>query len=330
MKIQGVAAAVVLALTSLAAPLAAKAQPTAKVPLVGWLLEAHAPSGSPENLEAFRQSLRELGYIEGKNINVAYRFGEGRHDRFAALAVELVRLEPDVIVADGAGTIRAARNATRAIPIVMMHSTDPVAAGLVASLARPGGNITGVITLSPELLAKRLALLKESFPAVARVAVLIGRKDSATTARLEEMQRAAQSLALRLQVLEVKTPSDLNPAFQAAAKGRADALIELPAHVFHEHEKQLVDFAARNRLPAVFHTRDFVEAGGLMSYGAHYPDLYRRVAVYVDKILKGAKPGDLPVEQPTKFELVINMKTAKALGLTIPPSLLLRADQLIE
>ncbi len=298
--------------------------------MIGWLLEAHAPSGSSETLEAFRQSLRELGYVEGNNISVAYRFGEGRDDRLAALAAELVRLKPDVIVADDPGGIRAARNATRAIPIVMMTSTDPVATGLVASLARPGGNITGVITLSPELLGKRLALLKESFPGVVRVAVLIGRKDPVTTARLEEMQRAARSLALQLQVFEIKTPRDLDPAFQAATKGRAHALVELPAHVFHEHEKQLVDFAARNRLPAVFHTRDFVEAGGLMSYGAHYPDLYRRVAIYMDKILKGAKPTDLPVEQPTKFELVINMKTAKALGLTIPPSLLLRADQVIE
>jgi putative ABC transport system substrate-binding protein len=314
----------------LAAALAADAQPAGKLPLIGWLLEAHAPSGQPENFEAFRQGLRALGYVEGQSVSIVYRSGEGREARLAPLATELVRLKPDVIVADGVGSIRAARNETSVIPIVMMHSTDPVATGLVASLARPGGNITGVITLSPELLGKRLELLKENFRGVTRVAVLTGQKGPAVTAWLQEMERAARSLALQLQVLEIRTPGDLDPAFQAATMRQADALVELPAHVFHEHGKRLVEFAAKNRLPAVYHTRDFVEAGGLMSYGAHYPDLYRRVAVYVDKILKGAKPSDLPIEQPTKFELVINMKTAKALGLTISPSLLLRADYVIE
>ena len=322
---------IVVGVGALATPLSCFAQqPMVKVPRIGLLAEGHAPSGTSENLEAFRKGLRDLGYVEGKNIILESRYGGGNEDRMRDFAADLIRLKVDLIVTDGGGGIQAAKRAAGTVPIIMMHSTDPVATGLVASLARPGGNITGIVTLSPELIGKRLELLKESFPKVSRVAVLTGRIGPNTASWLKQMEATARSLKLQLQILEINTPADFDTAFQAATKGRADALIELPTHIFHEHGKQIVNFAAQKRLPAVFHTRDFVQAGGLMSYGANYPDLYRRVATYVDKILKGAKASELPIEQPTKFDLVINMKTAKALGIKIPNLIMVRADKVIE
>ncbi len=307
-----------------------EAQQAANMPRIGWLLEGSAPSGSAENLQAFRQGLRELGYVEGKNIALDYRAAEGKEDRLSELAAELLQLKADVIIADGASAIRTAKKTIKTAAVIFVTSADPVATGIVASLARPGGNVTGLITLSPELLGKRLELLKEAFPKVSRVAVLTGNAGPGTKALLEEMRVTARSLGLRLQFLEIQGPNDFETAFRAATRERAGALIEMPTPIFHENEKRIVDFAISRRLPAVFHTKDFVDAGGLMSYGTHYPDLYRRLAAYVDKILKGRKPSDLPVEQPTKFEFIINLKAAKQIGLTIPPNVLARADKVIK
>lgn len=313
----------------LAAPLAAAAQ-QAKVSRIGWLSMDAPPSGSSPNLEAFRQGLRGLGYVEGQNIAIEYRYAEGREDRLPSLAAEVARLKVDVIMAMAAPVTRAAKNATETIPIVMIQSGDPIGSGLIAGLARPGGNVTGIVTLSVELIGKRLGLLKETFPKVSRVAVLSRAATPAAAAWLTEMGVAARALGLQLQSLEVQGAKDFDGVFEAVIRGRADALMELPNPLFHQNRQRIVDFAAKSRLPAMFHTRDFVDAGGLMSYGADYSHLYRRAASYVDKILKGAKPAELPVEQPTKFGLIINLKTAKALGLTIPQSVLVRADQVIE
>ncbi len=319
------------ALGILLAPLAAGAQPPAKIPRVG-LLRFGSPSDSGIRFteEPFRQGLRELGYVEGQNIAIEYRHSEGREHRLPELAADLVRLKVDVIVATGGLAASAVRNATKTIPIVMAGVSDPIGSGLVASLARPGGNITGLSILAPELSGKRLELLKQVVPRVSRVAVLAYPANPAFPAQLRETQVAARTLGLRLQILEVRSPDDLDRAFGAAKKERAGALNILPSafHVFHR--KKLVDLAAETRLPAMYDNREWAEAGGLMAYGPNFSDLYRRAAGYVDKILKGAKPADLPVEQPTKFELVINLKTAKALGLTIPPSLMLRADEVIQ
>ena len=301
------------------------AQQANKIPRIGYLTGMAARDKSL--LAAFQQGLQELGYFDGKNIVIEQRYGK-RHQRHA-LAAELVRLKVDIIVMAGGG-VRAAKKATSTIPIVMWTSSDPVRRGLVASLARPGGNITGFGTLSPELLGKRLELLKETFPLVSRVAVLTGRANPSRTTWLEAMEHVAKSLALQLQILEVRKPKDFDAAFEAASKGQVEALIELPSRVFHGNGRRLVAFAAKRRIPAVFHTRDFVEVGGLMSYGTNYPDLLRRAATFVHKILKGAKPGDLPIEQPTKFDLVINLKTAKQIGVTIPPEVLYRADKVIR
>jgi putative ABC transport system substrate-binding protein len=319
--------AVLLATAMLSVFQLAEAQQPKKVPRVGILR-----LGSPPDpfVEAFRQGLRDLGYMEGKNILIEYRYAEGKSDRLPNLAAELVLIKSDVIVTADTPPIRAAKNATREIPIIMGNVADPVAAGLVASLARPGGNITGLANLAPELDGKRLELLKETLPIVTRVAWVWDPGNPALTIRLKKMQAAAQALGLKLHALEVRNPEELESAFKAAIRERAGALL-VPAVMVSSYRRQIVDFAEKKRLPLIYDTREFVEqAGGLMSYGPDFSDLWRRAAIYVDKILKGAKPADLPVEQPTKFELVINLKTAKQIGLTIPPNVLARADKVIK
>jgi putative ABC transport system substrate-binding protein len=316
--------------TLLAARFVTAAQKAGKVYRIGWLTAGARPSESSAEFGAFRNGLKELRYVEGRDIAFEFRYAEGKEERLSALAEELVKLGVDVIVTVAAPVTRAAKAATGTIPIVMVQSGDPIAAGLVASYARPGGNVTGIVTLSAELIGKRMELLKSAFPDVSRIAVFARAGNPAAAAWLKDMDAAARSLAVQLLVLEVRGPGDFESAFQAAIRGRANAMMELPNPIFHQNRHRIADFAAKNRLPAMFHTYDFVEAGGLMSYGADYPFLYRRAALYVDRILKGTTPSELPVEQPTKFQLVINLKTAKALGFTIPQSVLLRADRVIE
>ncbi len=316
---------IILAL--MAAPVAAQGQPPAKVLRIGYLT---ARSGGSHLDDAFRQGLRELGYVEGQSVVIEFRSAEGRLERLPDLAAELVRLKVDLIVAAGGPSVHAAKQATGTIPIVFPVHPDPVEAGLVASLARPGGNITGLSNLAPELGGKRLQLLKEVAPRISRVAILWNAATPSYLPIVRETEAAAQTLGVRLQVLEVRGPTEFEGAFGAATKGRAGALIVVEDPLTFTQRKRLVDFAAKRRLPAMYGFREFVDAGGLMAYGASLPDLYRRAATYVDKILKGAKPADLPVEQPTRFELVINLKTAKALGLTFPQSVLVRADQVIQ
>ena len=291
-----------------------------------------SPSDRPSHLDAFRQRLRELGWVEGQNIVIDYRYAEGRVDRLPDLAAELVRLKVDLIVASaGTQAATAAKNATETIPIVMIYVRDPVGTGLIASLARPGGNVTGVSgSAGLELFAKQLELLKETVPKIRRVAILSNPDNAYHQLAIREVNVAARSLGVQLQLLEARGPNEFDGAFAAMAKERVGALLVLSDAIFGSHRTRLADLAARSRLPAAFGVRDDVEAGGLMSYGPSFLDLFRRSAAYVDKILKGAKPADLPVEQPNKFELVINLKTAKTLGLTIPQSVLLRADQVIE
>src|SRR6266700_5523782 len=322
---------VTLALTLFAVPLAADAQQAGKVPRIGFL-RVTSPSDRPPLLDAFRQGLRELGWVEGQNIVIDYRYAEGRVDRLPDLAAELVRLKVDLIVASaGTQAATAAKNATETIPIVMIYVRDPVGTGLIASLARPGGNVTGVSgSAGLELFAKQLELLKETVPKIRRVAILSNPANAYHQLAIREVNVAARSLGVQLQLLEARGPNEFDGAFAAMAKERVEALLVLSDSIFNSHRTRLADLAARSRLAAAYGVRESVEAGGLMSYGPSFLDLYRRSAAYVDKVLKGAKPADLPVEQPTKFELVINLKTAKALGLTIPQSLLLRADQVIE
>jgi putative ABC transport system substrate-binding protein len=311
----------------LLAPLVAEAQQAGKVPRVGYL-EAGFLSAHP--LEAFKHGLHENGYAEGQNLTIEYRAAEGKPERLAELAAELVRLKVDVIFAVSPPAIRAAKNATRTISIVFAGAGDPVASGFVDSLARPGGNVTGLTLLGPELTGKRLELLKEAVPGVARMAVLWNPAEPTAGAMRKEVEGAARTLGLQLQFLGVRVPAEFESAFSTMAKERVGAFIVLPDAMLHSHKRRIVDLAAKSRLQAIYYAKDYAEAGGLMSYGASFPDLFRRAATYVDKILKGAKPADLPIEQPTKFELVINLKTAKALGLTIPQSLLLRADEVIQ
>jgi ABC-type uncharacterized transport system substrate-binding protein len=315
----------------LAAPLAAEAQPAGKVPRIGYL--AASLAATPHLPEAFRQGLRDLGYVEGRNVMIEYRDAEGKFERLPALAAELVALKVDVILAPSTVAALAAKQATRTLPIVFAAVADPVASGLVTSLARPGGNVTGLSLLTPELVGKCLELLKQSVPGVSRVAVLwspgaLGERTDKDL--LKEADVAARALGVRLQFVEARGPADVDRAFSDMTRARADALTVLASTMFIIERRRLVDLAAKNRLPAVYALGEFVDAGGLMSYGPNFADLYRRAATYVDKILKGAKPGDLPVEQPTKFELVINLNAAKALGLTIPPSLLGQADEVIR
>jgi len=318
----------IVLLTVVAAPLAVDAQPPAgKTTRIGYL---SFRSGPAHLEEAFRQGLRELGYVEGHNLAIEYRWADFKPDRAATLAAELVSLKVDVIVSTG-GPIpaKAAKKATKTIPIVFTVS-DPVGLGLVARLDRPGGNLTGINILTVELNAKRLELLKDAVPGVSRVAVLANPANPATAEALEELQVAGRALRVKVQVLEARERQEIDTAFVAMARGRAEALLVMNDPMFLTQRERIVDLAAKHRLPGIFQFREFAEAGGLLSYAANLADIYRRLAYYVDKILKGAKPGELPVEQPTKFELVINLKTAKALGLTIPPSLRLRADELIQ
>ena len=313
----------------LAAPLAAKAQPPGKVPRIGVLVVA-TRSFFSTRIESFRQGLRELGYVEGKNVLIEYRYAEGKLDLLPALASELVQLKVDVIVTASPPGVQAAKNATSTIPIVFAAIGDPVGGGFVASLARPGGNVTGLSILAPALSGKRLELLKEAFPKVTRVVILWNPTSSGEALSFREMPAVAKALGVQHQSMEVRAANDFEDGFQRAKQEGAQALVTMPSPVINANRQQILEFAAKNRLPAMYAGSEFVEAGGLMSYGPNYTDQFRRAAVFVDKILKGAKPADLPVEQPTKFELIINLKTAKALGLTIPPSLLQRADQVIE
>ena len=315
-----------LGLGLLVAPLAAEAQPAGKVYRIGVLGGSSPPDPF---VEAFKQGLRELGYVEGQNISIEYRWAGGRVEQLPGLAADLVRLKVDVIVASSQAAV-AAKQATTAIPIVMPIITDPVRLGLVASLARPGGNATGFATQNDELPGKWMELVKETLPKVSRVAVLFHPTYDGGV-QLKASEAAARSLGVRLQALKVERPDDFVTAFAEVQKNRAEALIVSSSGLFYLHRTRIVEFAAKHRLPTIYHQSGFVVgAGGLMSYGPDFHDLFRRSATYVDKILKGAKPGDLPVQQPTKFELVINLKAAKALGLTIPQSLLQRADQVIQ
>ena len=310
--------------------LSAEAQQQAgKIPVIGSL--GASSSSSNDRAEAFRQGLRELGYVEGKNIFIERRYAEEKRDRLAALAAELVRLKVNVIVTGGVNATRAAKNATSTIPIVMSQSADPVAEGFVATLAHPGGNITGLSNLSTELNGKRLELLKETVPRLAHVAVF-GTSTSAGNAKtLSEIEVVAESLGLKTLRLDVLSRNDFEPAFRASRKGKADAVLVLVwGAVLNPYRAEFAKLAVNNRLAAMYQQREHVEAGGLMTYGVSEVDLSRRAATYVDKILKGARPGDLPVEQPTKFELLINLKAAKQIGLTIPPNVLARADKVIR
>ena len=311
----------------LAAPLAAAAQQAGKVYRIG-ILETIPAAQNAANLAALRKGLRDLGYVEGRNLIIEYRSADGRAERFPDLASELVRLKVDLIVTRGTPAARAAKNATGTIPVVMATMGDPRA--IVASFAHPGGNITGVTTFSTELTAKRVELLKELVPNLSRVALLHNMGNPAAPPEWEETKTAARSLGLQAELLDVRSQGDLGRAFELAVRQRVDALVIGADGLTQMHQQTIVDLVARNRLPAAYPAREFVEAGGLIAYAVNYPDLYFRFASFVDKIFKGAKPGELPVEQPTKFELVINLKTAKALGLTIPPAVLARADEVIE
>jgi len=320
-----------LALAPLAAPLATEAQPAGKVYRIGLL--GTTPPGDPGAVRvwgAFFQGLRELGYVEGQNLIIERRFSEGRDERLPALAADLVRLRVDVIVAAGGPTPHAAKRATTTIPIVAPNHGDPVGTGLVASLARPGGNVTGLSILNPELTGKRLELLKEAVPRIVRVAVLWNPTSRIHPREWSEAEAAARALGLQPRRLPARGLDDYGTAFSAMTQERADALLVLGDATFWFHRMRIAELAAKHRLPAMFAQREHVQAGGLICYGVDLRGNYRRAAAYVDKILKGAKPGDLPIEQPTNFELVINLKTAKALGLTIPQSLLLRADEVIQ
>ena len=318
-----------VAVVMLAFAVMAEAQQAGKVPRIGFLA-APPFSAMTARVEAFRQGLRELGYVEGKNIVIEWRSAEGKFDRLPDLASELVRLKVDVIVTGGPQATRPAKEATSTLPVVMGFDTDPVGNGFVASLARPGGNITGLATLAPEISGKQLELLKEIVLRLSRVAVLGNSNEPGNAQALREVEVAAGAFGVQLQHLDVRDPKDIETAFRAVNKGRADAILMLNSPVLNAHRTQVVNLAVKSRIPVIYSGSAAVEAGGLMSYGVSTADLFRRAATYVDKILKGAKPADLPVEQPTKFEFVINLKTAKQIGLTIPPNVLVRADRVIK
>jgi putative ABC transport system substrate-binding protein len=306
----------------------ADAQQAVKIPRIGILMGGSSAPGPRE--EAFRKGLSELGYVEGKNIIIEWRFAEGQEDRLATHAAELVRLKVDIIVTDGTRVTRAAKNATRTIPIVMASDADPIASGYVASLARPGGNITGLTNNNPDLSGKRLEVLKESIPGISRVGIIWNPEVPTSVTAFKDAQIAAQPLRLQLQSLEMRGPDDYESVFQAAAKERTKALTVLSDSLMFANRSRILELASKHKIPTMHTQSGWVEAGGLMSYGTYFPDLWSRAAVYVDKILKGTKPADLPVEQPTKFELVINLKTANQIGLTIPQSVLYRADKVIK
>ncbi len=323
-KIVGfLAAAAILASVHLVE--AQQATKTAQIGLLG-----NSQSANEGYREAFRQGLRELGYVEGKNIVIEYRWAEGKFERWPALAAELVSLKVDVIVTPGAGATRPAKEATNTIPIVMAQDPDPIGNGFVASLARPGGNITGLSSLVTDLEGKRLELLKEVVARLSRVAVLGSSIEPSNAQSVRETELAAGAFGVKLQHLDIRGPKDIETAFRAASKGRAQAILMLGGVIVNSHQTQIAELAVKSRLPAIYNRREFVEAGGLMSYGVSITDLWRRAATYVDKILKGTKPGDIPVEQPMKFELVFNLKSAKQIGLTIPPNVLVRADKVIK
>ena len=312
-------------------PFAARAQQSAKIARIGFLISGLAVN--PHLPEAFRRGLRDLGYVEGRNVVIEYRDAEGKLERFPALAAELVALNVDVIVAGNVPQATAAMHATRTLPIVFAAVPDPVASGLVSSLARPGGNVTGLSLMFPELVVKWLELLKQAVPEASRIALLwqpgvMGERTEKDI--LMEAEAGARALGVRLQVVEVRGSTDFDRAFSDMTTARTDALAVMSSPSFFGERRRLLDLAAKNRLPTVFPYREYLEAGGLIAYGPNVADLYRRIATYVDKILKGAKPADLPVEQPTKFDLVINLTTAKALGLEVPPTLLARADEVID
>ena len=309
--------------------LPAQAQQPARIHRIGMLSPSSESFFSARD-EAFRQRLRELGYVEGKNIVIEYRYAEGKGERVPDLAAELVRLKVDVIVTAGPGATLAAKKASATIPIVFAAANDPVGTGLVSSLARPGGNITGLSTMTPDLDGKRLELLKEAFPKIVRVAFLWEPGGARENRPLTEMEAAAKALGLKLISLEVRSLDDFEGAFARAKKERAQALITTTGGLINTQPRRVLDFAAKNRLPAIYHYGEFVEAGGLMSYAPNIPDLFRRAADFVDQILKGAKPADLPVEQPKKFEFIVNLQAAKQIGLTIPSSVLARADRVIK
>jgi putative ABC transport system substrate-binding protein len=313
-----------------AAPSFAWAQPASRVYRIGYLGLGPVPGQDDPLMEVLLNRLRELGYVEGRNLAIERRTSEGRNERYRALAIELVALKVDLIVAPGGPAVAAAKEATSTIPIVTVIVSDPVGSRLIASLARPGGNVTGMSSAMVDITAKQLELLKEPMPRLSRVAVLWNPATTAHVTSLKALEVAARTLRVRLQPIEVRTPQDIESAFAAMTKERAEALFPLDDPLMYQQRRRIADLAAKHRLPTVSSQRLFPEAGALMSYGPSFADLFRRAATYVDKILKGAKPADLPVEQPTKFELVINLKTAKALGLTIPPSLLGRADEVIQ
>ncbi len=307
----------------------AHAQQPAKVPRIAYVAAASLAANA-NRVEAFKQGLRELGYVEGKNIVVEWRFADGEDSRLPALVAELLRLKIDIIVAGGPSVTGVAQRATSTIPIVMGFHLDPVGSGVIASLARPGGNITGLSSLSPEISGKQLELLKEVVPALSRVAIIGNSTEPGYAQVLKELELAAGALKLKLQLRDVLDGKDIESTYQAARKERADAVLLLNSAVLNSHRAQLVDLAVKRRLPAAYPFPQYVEAGGLMSYGTNYSDLFRRAATYVDKILKGRTPADLPVEQPIKFEFIINLKAAKQIGLTIPPQVLARADKVIK
>jgi len=307
----------------------ADAQQPAKIPRIGFLI-AGASSANSDRIAAFRQGLRELGYVEGKTIIVDYRYADGKLDRLPGLTAELMGLNVEVILTGGPADTRAAKNATSTIPIVMTFDNDPVGNGFVASLARPGGNITGLSTLAPELSGKQLELLKEIVPKLSRVAVFDNSTNPGNALVLREIELAAAALKIKLQKLDLVDRRDIEPAFRTASKDHNEAVIVAGSAMLSSDRSRVVDLAVKNRLPVIYYTLEMVEAGGLVAYGVNRSDLTRRAATYVDKILKGAKPSDLPVEQPTKFDLVINLKAAKQIGLTIPPSVLARADKVIR
>jgi putative ABC transport system substrate-binding protein len=305
------------------------AQQPGKIPRIGYL-GANSPSVNPDRPESFRQGLRELGYAEGKNIVIEWRFAEGKQDRLAALAAELVRLKVDILITGGPPSTRAAKEATVTIPIVMGFDNDPVGDGFVASLARPGGNITGLSTLAPEISGKQLELLKEIVPRFSRVAVLGTSTQPGNAQSLRETELAARAFGTKVQFLDILDAKDIETAFRAAGNGHADGILVLQSPVINSQRTQVAELAVKSRLPGIFPQNEYAKAGALMYYGVNTVDLFRRAATYVDKILKGTKPADLPVEQPTKFELVINLKAAKQIGLTIPPNVLARADRVIR
>ena len=314
--------------TVLLTTIPAYAQPT-KIPRVGLLVGGSASSDAVR-IESFRQGLRELGYVDGKNINVEPRYAAGNSDRLGELATALVRLPVDVIVTAGPTATGAAKKVTNTIAIVMAQDIDPVGAGFVATLARPGGNITGLSRLAPELSGKELELLKETIPPLSHVAVLGTSSQPGTAQELKEIELTAKAIGVQSQYLDISTQKDIKPAFRSASKGHAGALLLISGPILFVERREIIELAAKSRLPAMYFAREFVEDGGLMTYAANVTDLWRRAATYVDKILKGAKPADLPVEQPTRFEFIINLKAAKAIGLTIPPNVLARADRVIK